>query len=220
MPIGQHAAVPYVAGFAVFLLLLALGSAAPPLASPAVRVAALALLLALVARPVLDLRPSSPAGSVLVGLAVFSVWIAPDLIWPGYRDHWLFQNALTGRLAILDEPAHSDAWFLLFRVLQAVFVVPIVEELFWRGWLMRWLIDADFERVRLGSYTPLSFWLTAALFASEHGPHWDVALAAGFAYNAWMIRTRRLADAILAHAATNAALCVYVIGWGKFEYWP
>jgi hypothetical protein len=35
-----------------------------------------------------------------------------------------------------------------------------------------------------------------------------------------MIRTRRLADCILAHAATNAALCAYVIGWGKFEYWP
>lgn len=220
MRIGQHPAVPYVAGFAVFLTLLALGSAAPPLASPAVRVAVLALLLALVARPVLDLRPSSPAGSVLVGLAVFLIWIAPDLIWPGYREHWLFQNALTGRLAILEEPARSDAWFLLFRVLQAVVVVPIIEELFWRGWLMRWLIDADFERVRLGAYAPLSFFLTAVLFASEHGPHWDVALAAGLAYNAWMIRTWCLADCILAHAATNAALCVYVIGWGKFEYWP
>jgi CAAX prenyl protease-like protein len=220
MRIRHHPAAAYVSGFLVLLILLALGRAAPVLAAPAFRVAVLALVVALFSRRVLDWRLSSPAGSLLVGLGVFLLWIAPDLFWPGYRSHWLFQNPLTGRLGVLDEPARSDALFLVFRTLQAVVVVPIVEELFWRGWLMRWLIDADFERVRLGSYTPWSFWLTAALFASEHGPHWDVAFAAGLAYNAWMIRTRRLADCILAHAATNAALCAYVIGWGKFEYWP
>lgn len=220
MRLPHHPATPYVASFAVLLVLLALAKPAPVLASPALRVALLALVLALVSRPVLDWRPSSPAGSVLVGLGVFLVWIAPDLGWPGYRDHWLFQNPLTGRLAPLEGSARPDAVFLVFRTLQATVVVPMVEELFWRGWLMRWLIDARFERVPLGTYTRTSFWLTALLFAAEHGPHWDVALPAGLAYNAWMIRTRRLADCILAHAATNAALCGYVIGWGKFEYWP
>jgi CAAX prenyl protease-like protein len=220
MPIRQYPAVPYVAGFAVFMTLLGLGRAAPALSSPAIRVAIVALVIVLISRRVVDLRPSAPWGSLLVGLGVFFLWIAPDWLWPGYRDHWLFQNALTGRLAILEEPARLDPWFLAFRTLQAAVVVPIVEELFWRAWLMRWLIDAGFERVPLGSYTPLSFWLTAALFASEHGPHWDVAFAAGIAYNAWMVRTRRLADCIFAHAVTNAALCAYVIGWGKFEYWP
>lgn len=220
MRIRHHPAVAYVSGFAVFLILLALGKAAPALAAPAIRVAVLALVVALISRRVLDLRPSTPGASLLVGLGVFLLWIAPDLIWPGYRSHWLFQNALTGRLGALEEPARSDLLFLAFRTIQAAAVVPIIEELFWRGWLMRWLIDADFERVSLGSYTPLSFWLTAILFASEHGPHWDVALAAGLVYNGWMLRTRRLADCILAHAATNAALCAYVIAWGKFEYWP
>jgi CAAX prenyl protease-like protein len=98
--------------------------------------------------------------------------------------------------------------------------VPILEELFWRGWLMRWLIDSkDFERVPLGTFAPAAFWLTALLFASEHGSFWDVGFAAGIVYNWWMIRTRNLWDCILAHAVTNAVLATYVIGAGQWQYW-
>jgi CAAX prenyl protease-like protein len=69
--------------------------------------------------------------------------------------------------------------------------VPIVEELFWRGWLPRWIDNAeDFRKVPLGSFSRLAFWLTAILFASEHGAMWDVGLAAGVVYNWWMQKTR------------------------------
>jgi hypothetical protein len=98
--------------------------------------------------------------------------------------------------------------------------VPIVEELFWRGWLMRWLIRSDFESVPLGSYTPMSFWVSAVLFAAEHGAYWDVGLLAGIAYNLWIMKTRRLGDCILAHAVTNASLSAYVIWTGQWRYWP
>ncbi len=97
--------------------------------------------------------------------------------------------------------------------------VPMLEELFWRGWLMRWLISPKFETVPLGAYQAGSFWITAALFASEHGPYWDVGLVAGIAYNWWMIRTRSLADCILAHAVTNGCLCWYVVVTHRWEYW-
>ncbi len=63
----------------------------------------------------------------------------------------------------------------------------------------------------MGQYTPLSFWAVALLFASEHGPYWEVGLIAGVAYNWWMVRTRNLADCILAHAVTNALLAAYVL---------
>ena len=68
---------------------------------------------------------------------------------------------------------------LALRLFRAVVIVPVVEELFWRAWLMRWLIDADFEKVPLGAYAPRAFWIVALLFASEHGPYWDVGLACG-----------------------------------------
>ena len=80
-------------------------------------------------------------------------------------------------------------------------------------------IDKDFERVPLGTYQPFSFWITAVLFASEHGSFWGVGLLAGVAYNWWMLRTRNLADCVLAHAVTNACLAGYVLFWGRWEYW-
>ncbi len=98
-------------------------------------------------------------------------------------------------------------------------LVPIIEELFWRGWVMRWLIDRDFTKIPLGTYLPSAFWITAVLFASEHGPYWEVGLAAGVIYNWWMLRTRSLADCILAHAITNGALAVYVVTAGAWRYW-
>jgi CAAX prenyl protease-like protein len=98
-------------------------------------------------------------------------------------------------------------------------LVPILEELFWRGWLMRWLIDTDFQKVPPGTYTPQAFWLVAVLFASEHGPYWEVGLVAGIVYNWWMVRSRSLADCIVAHAVTNGLLAVYVVSGGHWQYW-
>jgi len=104
-------------------------------------------------------------------------------------------------------------------VIRSVVIVPITEELFWRGWMMRWLIKPDFERIPLGAYAAGSFWMVAVLFAAEHGSYWDVGLAAGIIFNLWMVRTKSLGDLILAHAVTNAGLGAYVIAAGKWEYW-
>jgi CAAX prenyl protease-like protein len=84
---------------------------------------------------------------------------------------------------------------------------------------MRWLILPDFTKVALGTYAPLAFWGVALLFASEHGSYWEVGLAAGIVYNWWMLRTRSLADCILAHAVTNGALSAYVVWTGAWQYW-
>ena len=84
---------------------------------------------------------------------------------------------------------------------------------------MRWLIDNHFERIPLGTYQTLSFWVVVALFALEHGPYWEVGLLAGIAYNWWMVKTKSLGDCILAHAVTNAVLAVYVIFRGQWQYW-
>ena len=93
------------------------------------------------------------------------------------------------------------------------------EELFWRGWLPRWLQDQDFVKVPLGRYTTFAFLVTALLFASEHGPYWEVGLLAGLAYNWWMWRTRSLGDLVLAHAVTNACLSAYVWATREWQYW-
>lgn len=215
--------VPYVAPFVVFVLILAvqdhlgaLGIWEAPL-----RFLVLGLVTAALARRVLDPRLAHPAAAVLAGVVVFGIWIAPDLIWPGFRGHWLFQNPLLGPAGTgPDQALRASPLFLVFRSLRAAVIVPVVEELFWRGWLMRWLIRSDFESVPLGTYTPWSFWVSAVLFATEHGSFWDVGLAAGIVYNLWIVRTKRLGDCILAHAVTNASLSACVIWTGQWRYWP
>ncbi len=214
---------PYALPFAVLIVLLGLGPClgiGPAVALPLRTLAVVATLLVF-SRGVIGLRPARPVASVLLGLAVFGIWIAPDLLFPGYRHLWLFNNALTRMSAAgLPAPAlRASAWYLCLRVGGAALLIPVVEELFWRAWLMRWLISPDIGKIPLGAYSPLAFWFSALLFASEHGAYWDVGLAAGILYNGWMIRTRSLADCILAHAVTNASLAAYVLLAEQWQYW-
>ena len=168
-------------------------------------------------REVLRGRPSRPLLSVVLGLAVFAIWVGPDFLFPGWHHSVLFSNAIMGTPTGTPQ---TDLVFLVPRIAISVLVVPVLEELFWRGWMMRWLIDAEhFERVPLGQYAPQAFWIVAVLFALEHGSFWDVGLVTGLVYNWWMVRTRNLWDCILAHAVTNAALAAYVVFAGQWQYW-
>jgi uncharacterized protein len=222
---GLHRRWPslaYVLPFVVFLLFLVLQKQFPlnPAVEYPLRVVLLAAVLFLFSRQVIDLRVSHWIGTVGLGIGVFAIWIAPDLLFPGYRQHWLFQNAIVGQgSGAVPEAALLAPVVLWSRIIRAVVLVPIIEELFWRAWLMRWLISPRFEEIKLGAYVPSAFWITAVLFASEHGPYWDVGLAAGILYNWWMVRTRSLGDCILAHAITNGCLCAYVVVAHRWEYW-
>jgi uncharacterized protein len=215
----RHAAVPYIFPFIVFIGLLALQPLVPV---PAwVRfVISMGAILA-ISRVPLRGGTSSPLFSSLIGIAVFVIWVAPDVLAPWWHHTILFDNAIVGHPAGNTPPAaKTDRFFLLFRIATSVIAVPILEELFWRGWLMRWIIDPhDFERVPLGTFAPAAFWLVALLFASEHGSYWDVGFAAGIIYNWWLVRTRNLWDCILAHAVTNGILALYVVAAGQWQYW-
>jgi hypothetical protein len=215
----RHPAIPYVLPFGVFIGLLALQSLVPIPAWLRLAVSLAAILA--VSLPVLRTPPSKPLLSILVGAAVFVIWVGPDFLAPWWHHMLPFDNAIVGHPAGNTPPASkNDPVFLFFRIAISVVAVPILEELFWRGWLMRWLIDAgDFERVPLGSYTFSSFLIVALLFASEHGSFWDVGLLAGIIYNWWMVRTRNLWDCIIAHAVTNGILAAYVVVGGQWQYW-
>jgi uncharacterized protein len=220
---SHKAALAYVAPFIAFLALLGIEHAfdLPVAYAYPVRCGVSLALLVVFSRSVISLRPSAPLLSVVAGVAVFAIWIGPDLLFgPGYRHFWLFENLFTGKAATNIQPVlrHSMA-FLAMRAAGSTLLVPFVEELFWRGWMMRWLINPDFRKVPLGQYAPLAFWLTAVLFASEHGVYWEVGLAAGIVYNWLVIRTKNLADCILAHAVTNGLLAAYVLLWGQWQYW-
>ena len=219
----RHPSLPYVAPFAAFMVLLAVAPRLPlePRVEGILRVSLLLVVLWVFSRHVIEWRAPHWLSSILLGVGVFVLWIAPDVIFPTWRGHWLFDNGLTGRAeGTMPIAGRSDPLVLALRAARAVVLVPIIEELFWRGWLPRWLANmVDFRKVPLGSYTPVIFWVTAALLALEHGSMWDVGLTAGLAYNWWMRRTRSLGDLMLTHAVTNACLSAYVLIEGRWGYW-
>jgi uncharacterized protein len=212
----------YAGPFLVFMVLLA---AAPsiPLGQPAesiVRVLIIAASIWFFSRKVLDLRAPHWLASIALGVAVFVMWVAPDALIPGWRSHWLFQNSITGTVKTSIDPSEfANPLTVVLRIARAALLVPILEELFWRGWLPRWLVNPDWEQVPLGRYTTFAFIGTAVLFAAEHGPFWEVGLLCGIIYNWWMWRTKSLGDLILVHGVTNLCLSLYVLVTKKWEYW-
>lgn len=221
--------VPYAAPFLVFVAFLGIKQWLPfgPEIEYPLRIAATVGALLLCSRGVLTWRPSRTLLSCGLGLVVFALWVAPDTLWPGWRHLPLFDNALTGHAeSSIDASLRDRLTFLVPRLFGTAVVVPIVEELFWRGFLLRWLAARDFTRVPLGTFSPtgrrfdaMAFWTVAALFAAEHGPYWEVGLLTGILLNLWVMRRRNLADCILAHAVANAALAAWVLARGQWEYW-
>ena len=218
----EHPSFRYITPFLVFMVLLVIAAQVSldvRWEAPC-RVLLLGIVCFICWPRELALEPAQPLSAAAIGAAVFALWIAPDILFPGYRQSGLFSNSIVGHLhSSIRSSALHDPWVLAWRTARAVLIVPVVEELFWRAWLMRWLINTDFRRVPLGTYSPFAFWVTALLFASEHGSYWDVGLLTGVIYNLWMIRSKSVASCILMHAVTNGLLSAYVIANGQWQYW-
>ncbi len=211
----------WIGPFVVFMFWLAIDKYLP-IANPGkelLRDGVLIISVAAFSRRVLPTSAPYWLASIALGIAVCVLWIAPDALWPSWRDHWIFQNSVTGHVASSIPPDELTPLMLVLRTTRAALLVPVIEELFWRGWLPRWLQNPRFANVPLGQYTRFTFWATALLFASEHGPYWEVGLACGIIYNWWMSRTRSLGDLVLVHATTNVALSMYIIGTGRWAFW-
>jgi CAAX prenyl protease-like protein len=215
--------IAYAAPFALYIVFMAFEGALglPPQVMHPIRLVVVSAAVLILSRGVLDLKPRMPLATLLLGLAVFAIWVGPDVVFgPGYREHWLFRNSITGApRSSFDPELKTNAGFIAVRLLTSVVLVPVIEELFWRGWLIRWLVHHDFRKVPVGAYHGQAFWTVAILFAAEHGSYWEVGLAAGVLYNWWILRTKSLADCIWAHAVTNGALALYVLFADRWQYW-
>lgn len=149
--------------------------------------------------------------AVVVGVLVFILWINMD---------WSFATAGTPEGFNPRDPANPlPAWLIIaFRLIGAAVVVPIFEELFWRSFILRYLINPDFTRVPVGAFTWMSFAASSVLFGLEHHL-WLAGIMAGVFYNALLYRTKSLAACILAHGVTNLLLGLYVLKTGNWQFW-
>src|SRR5882757_8638097 len=117
---NRAATIGYVAPFLAFVGLLELDHllSIPPVIFFPLRFVIILVLLVTVARPYFSLRPSAPLASIVVGIAVFLIWIGPDVLF-NYRHHWLFENSMTGSSGALPTDLHGSAWFIILRSLSS-----------------------------------------------------------------------------------------------------
>ena len=153
-----------------------------------------------------------PPAAFAVGAAVFIVWLALEPRSAAASGH----DAVPTALASL--PRGWAIFWLTFRVLGSVIVVPLAEELAFRGYLMRRLIATDFQEVPLGQFSWFSFLVSSVLFGALH-QRWLAGTLAGVFYALCLYRRGRLMDAVLAHAATNALIAACVLIMGKWSLW-
>jgi CAAX prenyl protease-like protein len=157
--------------------------------------------------------PRRISWSVAIGLIALGVWLAPQLLLHVAARVKGFDPGHFG-------PGLPYALNLTLRLARAIVVVPIVEELFWRGFLLRFVVDPDFTKVPIGAYTRLSFWIVTLGFIAEHQrADWPAAALTGMLYNLVAYRTGSLGSCIVAHAVTNAALAGYILYSGQFGFW-
>jgi CAAX prenyl protease-like protein len=148
--------------------------------------------------------------AIIVGILVFIVWILPEGLYPtlGASEFNPYQF----------ESQSFIIFLIVFRLIGAVIVVPVFEELFWRSFLIRWIINQDFKKVPIGKFTWLSFILTVIFFGIEHH-RWLVGLAAGAIYNGLLYQQKNLWPCIIAHGVTNLFLGAYVLMTQQWGFW-
>jgi exosortase E/protease (VPEID-CTERM system) len=146
----------------------------------------------------------------VTGVAIAGIWFlfAHFLIPPSPRPD---------ALGVLPAPLRV-AW-ITARVLAATLTVPIAEELAYRGYLLRRLVDRDFQSVKFATIRWPALAVCAAAFGVMHGAMWLPAMLAGLAYGALNIKTGRIADAVIAHATTNALVTAAVLMFDQWQLW-
>jgi hypothetical protein len=211
--------------FATFVLLLAMRGAAPDDGAwgfdPRWLYGATALivggLLAAFWREYGELaRQNWPAGREValaagVGTIVFAAWILLDA-------PWMMLGQPSARFVPLDADGRLDAPLVATRWIGAALVVPVMEELFWRSFLMRWFQHARFEVVDPRRVGLKAVVLSTFVFMLAH-TMWLAAIVAGLAY-AWLyVRSGTLWAPVIAHAVTNGALGAWVVATGQWQFW-
>ena len=165
--------------------------------------------------------------AVVVGVGIFAAWV-------GISGDWATQDSLWVKLGISSAPknlpavwnpseqfGHGSAlaWlFIVVRILGSTFVVPPLEEIFYRSFLYRYIASQNFLSVPLNKFLPLPFVATACVFGFAHN-EWLAGILCGAAYQWLVLRKNRLGDALTAHAITNFLLGVWVVWRGDWKFW-
>jgi CAAX prenyl protease-like protein len=158
--------------------------------------------------------------AVVAGVLVFAIWVGLDGLYPRLAKVEASWNPLQryGQSSAL-------AWvYIAGRIAGSSLVVPPLEEVFYRSFLYRYLVNiksatADFRELPLGRFYPISFVSTSLIFGLMHPDRWLAGCLCGFAYQGLVVRKNRIGDAMTAHGITNCLLGLWVVGKGDWTFW-
>jgi CAAX prenyl protease-like protein len=148
----------------------------------------------------------------VIGAVTCAVWLIPSFWARGAE-----ANQLGEALAALPSAARWS--WIAVRVAASVLTVPIAEELAFRGYLARRIVNRAFDSVPFSAVTTFSIILSSAAFGIMHGQQWILGTFAGLAYAGVMKWKGRLSDAIVAHATSNFLLTLWVLSRGHWSQW-
>ena len=167
--------------------------------------------------------------ATLLGVVGIFLWIAPAW-W--YADHGTGMNEMPwiglsvrkhGFDPTIFDPATAIYWEdVILRFVRLVIVVPLAEEIFWRGFLMRFVIAGGrpFVEVPFGKHDWRAYAVTTALFMLVHQKEdWLGALIFGSLMYFLCIRTKSLGACVWMHAVANLLLGLYVMKTRQWGFW-
>lgn len=223
--INQYKILSRVLPFAVYILFLALGDYLVPICHSlnlddkwlyVFRVLLVALLIVYFWREFTELSVRPNMADLFVafaaGLLVLIFWVAPFPAWAILGSDHVSFNPVEG------ETKQAAFFWLSTRIIGAALIVPVMEELFWRSFVMRWVDNKNFLSVRPESVSLYAYIASSALFALEHNL-WFAGLFAGLVYGALYIKYKNLWVPVFAHAVTNGLLGIWVVQTGNWQYW-
>ena len=145
----------------------------------------------------------------VTGIVVLVLWV--NLVAP-----WMTIGSAVG----YDPRTNGEIdWLLVaIRIAGAALIVPVMEELFWRSFLMRWIDQSNFILLDPARVGFKAFVISCVLFGFEHNL-WLAGIVAGVAYGLLYMRHRKLWSPVLAHAITNGLLGIWVVHTGGWQFW-
>jgi CAAX prenyl protease-like protein len=151
---------------------------------------------------------------MLVGIAVCIEWVLVELYVPythlgmrvGYDPFSAIHNSA------------PRALFLAVRFYGLILMVPVIEELFWRSFLLRYFTNQKWQDLQIGEFSWGAFAITAAGFSLVHS-EWLPALICAIAYGLLLRQSKSLFACMVAHIVTNLCLGMYIIVTGNWKLW-
>jgi CAAX prenyl protease-like protein len=147
-----------------------------------------------------------------LGALAFAIWIIAA------RGTDASATNVAASLGLADISMFGKAVWIVARVTGAILVVPIAEELAFRGYLIRKLVSPDFITVSPGHFTWFSFIGSSILFGALHG-QWLTGILMGMTFAVAVYRRKSIADAVLAHGIANGLVAGYVLWTGEWLLW-